>query len=91
MLHSFFDNTISVKREAQKAAYLLNDESGNETALYKIGQKVDGNGLGFSVGEITDVYGQNGYVRYIITYKISPRARKVYQKTLRQQDIKIIK
>ena len=26
MLHSFFDNTISVKREAQKAAYLLNDK-----------------------------------------------------------------
>lgn len=91
MIHSFFDNTFSVKREAQKAAYLLNDESGNETALYKIGQKVDGNGLGFSVGEITDVYGQNGYVIYIITYKLSPRARETYTKTIRQQDVRIIK
>ena len=89
MIHSFFDNTLNVMRTAKNIR--LQDESGNETALYKIGQKVDGNGLGFSVGEITDVYGQNGYVIYIITYKLSPRARKTYTKTIRQQDVRIIK
>lgn len=88
MLHAFFDNTLSVRELAKRT--ILKDEPGNEVQLYNIGQKVDGYGHGFYFGTIVEVYEENGYIRYVVEYKLKPRARKTYTKTLRQIDIKLI-
>jgi hypothetical protein len=86
MIH--FDNTKKIKDSSK-----VNEEFvmslltvGNETQKFNIGQKVDGNGNGFKNGIITDVYEENGYIRYEVEYKLD----KKYKKILRQQDISII-
>ena len=87
MLH--FDNTKSVKDNAKQnerfAMSLL--VSGNETQLYSVGQTVNGNGLGFNVGTIDNVYTENGYVYYEVKHLIG---KKTFTKVLRQKDIKVI-
>lgn len=86
MIH--FDNTKKIKESSK-----MNEEFvmslltvGNEKQIFNIGQKVDGNGLGFKDGIITDVYKENGYIRYEVEYKLD----KFYKKILRQQDVSII-
>lgn len=86
MLHSFYDNTLKTKNEAQKV--VLPEISGKETQLYKVGAKVSGNGFNF--GEIIDLYKDNGFYYYVIEYKLKPKARKTYTTTLRQKDVKLI-
>lgn len=84
-----FDNTRIIKQQArqnQAFAEILSTK-GNETQTYNIGQQVDGNGLGFTKGVITEIYTENGYIYYVVTYKVK---RKEYTKALRQQDIKPI-
>lgn len=88
MLHSIFDNTLKVREEAKKI--VLPYESGNETQLYEVGQKVDGYGHGFYTGTIIEVYQENGYFRYVVEYKLKPRSRKKYTQILRQIDIVLI-
>lgn len=84
-----FDNTGTIKRQSKAnetfAAALY--KSGTEKQLYKIGQTVSGNVLGFKSGVIIDAYYDNGYMYYVVSYKVG---RKEYTKTLRQIDINII-
>jgi hypothetical protein len=82
----FIDNTLQIKQDASKNLALLNIKEGKEQLTYKIGETVDGNGLGFNKGVIIDAYMENGYCRYIVSYKLG---RKVFNKTLRQKDIKL--
>ncbi len=86
MIH--FDNTKTIKDNAKQnerfAMSLLT--SGNETQLYRVGQKVDGNGLGFKDGIIVNTYTENGYIYYEVKYFIG---KKTFTKVLRQKDIKI--
>lgn len=79
-----YDNTLTTKTEANRA--VLDPTVGNETCLYKIGMKVNGEGLGFKQGVITDVYRQNGYYYYVIEYTSKSQ---IFIKTLRQKDISI--
>lgn len=88
MLHDFFDNTLSVRELAKRT--ILKDERGNEMQLYHVGQKVDGYGHGFYFGTIVEVYKENGYMRYIVEYKLKPRAKKTYTTILRQKDVTLI-
>lgn len=85
-----FDNTSTIKRESKANEILATAlyERGDEKRLYKVGQTVDGNGLGFTRGVIVDVYEVNGFIYYVVEYKLTTRAKKTYQKTLRQNDIK---
>lgn len=88
-----FDNTLSVKKfaETQEAKNILNDNfHGNEKQLYKVGDFVDGNGHGFNIGKIIDLYKNNGCFCYVVEYKIKPKARKTFKMILRQKDIKKI-
>lgn len=88
-----FDNTKSVRDFAKtpEAQRILNEVvDGKEKQLYSIGQTVNGEGHGFYTGKIIDVYCQCGYYRYVIEYKLKPKARKTFTKTLRQIDIKVI-
>lgn len=87
-----FDNTKSIRDFAKtaEAQRLLNIPAGHEVQLYHIGQKVDGNGHGFNVGTIVDVWCNNGYYRYEVEYKLKPRARKTYTTNLRQIDVVVI-
>lgn len=84
-----FDNTRSIKQQARQnqsyAERLIT--KGNEIQIYNVGQQVDGNGLGFAKGVITDAYRENGYIYYIVTYKVG---RKEYTKTLNQKSIKLL-
>lgn len=83
-----FDNTRRTKQQARQNQAFAERLStkGDEKQVYNVGQQVDGNGLGFAKGVITDIYTVNGYKYYIVTYKVR---RKEYTKTLRQQDIKL--
>ena len=87
-----FDNTDTIKRQSKEnenfAATLY--KRGEEKQLYKVGQTVNGNGLGFKSGVIVDFYKVNGFIYYVVEYKLTPRAKKTYQKTFRQIDINII-
>lgn len=87
MIH--FDNTKTVKDNSKQNERFAMDllVSGNETQLYRVGQTVDGNGFGFNVGTIDDVYSENGYIYYEIKYFIG---KKPFTKVLRQKDIKIL-
>lgn len=84
-----FDNTKTIKDNAKQnerfAMSLLT--SGNEKQLYNVGQKVDGNGLGFKDGIIVNTYTENGYFYYEVKYFIG---KKPFTKVLRQKDIKIL-
>lgn len=84
-----FDNTAAIKRQskANEAFASALYKSGTEKQLYKIGQTVSGNGLGFKSGVIIDAYNDNGYMYYVVSYKVR---RKEYTKTFRQTDINII-
>lgn len=88
-----YDNTARVKAGARAnaafAARLYEEGKGSEVQAYHVGQTVSGDGLGFATGVITDVYKEHGFYMYVITYKLSPRARKTYTKTLRQKDIQL--
>lgn len=88
IIHDFFDNTLSVRNLARNTD--ISYKRGQEKPLYNVGQIVDGKGFGFLRGVITEMYEQDGYYYYIITFKHSTRARKTYTKTLRQKDITII-
>lgn len=85
-----FDNTYTIKRESKANEILATSlyKRGEEKHLYKVGQTVDGNGLGFTRGVIVDVYEVDGFIYYVVEYKLTPRVKKTYQKTLRQNDIK---
>ena len=87
-----FDNTSAIKRQSKEnetfAAALY--KSGTEKQLYKVGQTVNGKGFGFTSGVIVDAYEVNGFIYYVVEYKLTPRAKKTYQKTFRQIDINII-
>ena len=87
-----FDNTSIIKRESKANEIFANTlyKRGEEKQLYKVGQTVDGNGLGFTRGVIVDVYEVNGFIYYVVEYKLTPRAKKDISKTLRQIDINII-
>ena len=88
-----FDNTLQTKIFANSldGQKILNEKiNGHETQKFKVGQTVDGNGHGFNVGIITDIYKQCGYIYYVIEYKLKPKARKTYKTTLRQKDIVLI-
>jgi len=91
-LSDIFDNTKAVRDFAKtaEAERLLYIPKGTEKQLYKIGERVDGNGHGFNEGIIIDVYENNGYFRYIVEYKLKPKARKKFTMTLRQCDIVVI-
>lgn len=84
-----FDNTAAIKRQSKAnetfAAALY--KGGAEKQLYKVGQTVNGSGFGFNRGVIVDAYEFNGFIYYVVEYKLTPRAKKTYQKTLRQKDI----
>lgn len=85
-----FDNTSSVKAFAQtEEAKRILDEvvDGKEQQLYQIGDNVNGDGLGFYIGTIIDVYKQCGYIYYVVEYKLKPKARKTFRQTLRTKDI----
>lgn len=84
-----FDKTITIKRQSKANETFVASlyKSGTEKQLYKVGQTVSGNGLGFKSGVIIDAYNDNGYVYYVVSYKVG---RKEYTKTLRQTDINII-
>lgn len=64
-------------------------ECGNEKQLYCVGDVVDGNGLGFYTGTIIDTYVNNGYMCYVVEYRL-PKCRKTYHITLRQKDIVLV-
>lgn len=85
-----FDNTSTIKRGSKANENFATSlyKRGDENRLYEIGQTVDGNGLGFTRGVIVDVYEVNIFIYYVVEYKLTPRAKKTYQKTLRQNDIK---
>lgn len=87
-----FDNTSTIKRESKANEIFATTlyKRGEEKQLYKVGQTVDGNGLGFTHGVIVDVYEVNGFIYYVVEYKLTPRSRKTFQKTFRQIDINII-
>ena len=87
-----FDNTLSVKRLAHstEAQAIINDQhTGNETQQYTIGQRVNCINYGFN-GTIRNAYKQNGYLYYTIEYKLKPKSRKTFIKSMRQSDIKLI-
>lgn len=87
MIH--FDNTKTVKDNSKQNERFVMGllVSGNETQLYRVGQTVDGNGLGFNVGTIDGVYTENGYTYYEVKHFIG---KKTFTKVLRQKDIKIL-
>lgn len=87
-----FDNTHTIKQESKDNEIFATTlyKRGYEKRLYKIGQTVDGKGLGFTRGVIVDVYEVNGFIYYVVEYKLTPRAKKTFQKTFRQIDIKLI-
>lgn len=83
-----FDNTLSVHNFAKspEAQKILNDNhAGSEKQYYTIGQKVNSNGIQNAI--ITDVYKENGYMRYVIEHCAK---RKTYTHIVRQCDIEII-
>ena len=92
-----FDNTLAVHEFANspQAKAILNDtHKGNETQLYNIGQQVistETSTIRLYKADnaiITDIYTQNGYIYYTLSYTIK---RKQYTKTVRQNDITTIK
>ena len=87
-----FDNTNTIKQESKANEIFATtlDKRGEEKQLYRVGQTINGDGSGFTRGVIVDVYEMNGFIYYVIEYKLKPRARKTYTKTLRQMDIKLI-
>lgn len=88
-----FDNTASVRKFAQteEAKKILDDiPNGRESQLYKVGDIVDGDGLGFYNGKIVDVYSQYGYYYYVVEYKLKSKARKKYHTTIRQRDVVLV-
>ena len=85
-----FDNTLSVREFAKtdEAKKILNEViDGKEQQLYKVGDIVSGDGLGFNEGTIIEIYSQCGYFYYVVEYKLKPRARKTFKQTLRTKDI----
>ena len=87
-----FDNTHTIKQESKANEIFATKlyKRGDEKRLYKIGQTVNGDGLGFTRGVIIDFYEMNGFIYYVVEYKLTPRAKKTFQKTFRQIDINII-
>ena len=84
----YFDNTLSIKLIANspEAQRLINNiPSGNQTQQYSTGQTVSTSGINHA--KIIDVYTQNGYVYYVLEYKVK---RKTYTKNARQQDISLL-
>lgn len=83
-----FDNTKSIQnfaRTAEAEKILNNSCSGNETQLYNLGDTVKS--MYFDNGKIIDIYVQNGFYYYVCEYKLKPKARKTFTKTLRTKDI----
>jgi len=83
-----FDNTLSTKQfaQTQEAKDILNRTIiGNQKQLYSIGSTVNANGI--MNATITDTYKQNGFVYYVISWKVK---KKEYISRERQQDLLLI-
>ena len=84
-----FDNTLSVKRQAEN--FKDDNHTGNETQLYNIGMQVISTATAtYRIDAsdnaiITDVYTDNGYYYYTVSYK--GYKNKIVNYTFRQRDI----